>query len=214
MRIIFILFLGFLVGCETLMTRESIRETEKRDMNDRVMVLQKTNADTHNRFADIDADLRQLNGRIEVLENRLGQSTQEKEKLKKSSDEQIADLQKKTTILQEEIAKLTDVVAALSSQVANQANRPSEPQDKSSTFDVAQDFFEKKDFKKAILNFQKFRDNNPKDKRVPEAVYKIAVSFQELGMKDESIPFFEEVISKYPNSSEAKKAKVRLKKVK
>ena len=85
---------------------------------------------------------------------------------------------------------------------------------KKSAYEVGQDFFDQKDWKKAILNFQKYRDESPRGKKVSDATYKMGVSFQELGMKDEAKTFFDELISKYPSSNEAKKAKIRLKALK
>lgn len=220
-RLIPVLFF-FLSACDTLMTRENIRQSEGRDFGgERIQGSTKSSAvtiapiDTNNRFSEIEADLRQMNGRIEIVENRLGQASAEKDSYKKNSDEQVADLQKKFLILQEEMSKLNDAMMLLSSQVSQQAKAsPAAADTKLSLFEEAQSYFEKKEFKKAILSFQKFKDANPKDKRIAEATYKIAVSFQELGMKDESIPFYDEVISKYPNSVEAKKSKIRLKKIK
>ena len=84
-------------------------------------------------------------------------------------------------------------------------------QTKKDTYDIAKEFFEKKDWKQAILNFQKYRDDNPKGVKLADATYKIGVSFQELGMKDEAKTFYDEVQVKYPKSEEARRAKIRLK---
>ena len=54
---------------------------------------------------------------------------------------------------------------------------------------------------------------NPKGKRYADATYKIGMSFQELKLKDDAKAFYQEVIQKFPKSSEAKKAEVRLKKL-
>jgi TolA-binding protein len=225
--LVFSLMLGLLMlgplGCETLMTREGVREAEqKREINDRVTTLQKTTADVNSRFADIDADQRQTNGRIEVLENRMGQMALERERQRKVADDQVAEMQKKLELMQEELGKLADTTNALNAEVA--ALRANASSDSNATatstpttttaYDLAEDLFSKKDFKKAILNYQKFREARPKDKQVPDAIYKTGVSFQELGLKDEAKSFYQELIGKYPNSIEAKKARIRLKKMK
>jgi TolA-binding protein len=82
---------------------------------------------------------------------------------------------------------------------------------KSDTYETAQDLFAKKEWKQAILNFQKYRDENPKGAKFADATYKIGVSFQELGMKDEAKTFYEEVLNKFPKSEDAHRAKIRMK---
>ena len=68
-----------------------------------------------------------------------------------------------------------------------------------------------KKWKDAIVVFSKYRDQFPKGKKYADATYKIGVCFQELGMKEEAKPFLEEVVAKFPGTSEAKKASFRLK---
>ncbi len=81
-------------------------------------------------------------------------------------------------------------------------------------YDIAQDFFGKKEWKKAILSYQKYVDENSKGKNVADAKYKIGVCFQELGMKEEAMAFYEEVIANYAKAEAGKKAKIRLAKLK
>ena len=83
-----------------------------------------------------------------------------------------------------------------------------------SAYDTAQDFFGKKEWKKAILSYQKYVDENSKGKNTPDAKYKIGVCFQELGMKEEAMAFYEEVIANYGKAESGKKAKIRLSKLK
>lgn len=216
-----------LCACQGLVTREGMRDQEqKKEIVERVSTLQKSNADVNNRFADIESDLREVHGRVEVVENRLGQNTSAYDKARKGTDEQLAESQKKIGILQDEISKLQDQVASLAGELANLKMAPPaaaapaasasdkvDAKGEKGAFEVAEEFFDKKEWRKAILNYQKFREAKPKHKKVPEAIYKIGVSFQELGMKDEAKTFYDEVIAKYAGSVEAKKSKIRLKKL-
>jgi tol-pal system protein YbgF len=68
-----------------------------------------------------------------------------------------------------------------------------------------------KDFKKAIVQYSKVQDMNPKSARVPASLYKIGLSFQHLNMQKEARNFFNELIEKYPKSAEAKKARSKSK---
>ena len=81
---------------------------------------------------------------------------------------------------------------------------------KKTSYEVAEDLFSKKDWKKAILSYQKFAEEFPKSKLVPDAKYKTGVSFQELGLKDEALAFYEEVSVQYPQTQAGKKAKIRI----
>lgn len=195
-------------GC--LMTRNEANE-RKVTVQDQVQTLQKTNADQATRFADIDSDMRAMTGRIEVLENRVAQYQAQSQDNVKAQD-----LERKITLLQEEITRLNTVMENLNAEMAGlkagaSAKIP-DPTGKKGAFEIAEEYFGKKEWKKAVLAYQKFRDENPKSKRFPTATLRIGQSFQELGMKDDAKTFFDEVIAKYPSSSEAKQAKTLLKK--
>jgi len=207
----------FLTGC--LKTRNEVRENEQRQvMQQQVVTLQRTNADTANRFADLEEQVRHLNGRVEVVENRMGQSNSGVENALKSSQEQNRDLNQKIALLQEAMTKMEKDIYALNAELqavkADKAAAHAEKtakQSKKDIYEVGQGFFEKKDWKQAILNYQKYRDENPKGAKFADATYKIGVAFQELGMKDEAKTFYDEVVSKFPKSEEARRAKIRLK---
>ncbi|MBY0451639.1 MAG: hypothetical protein K2P92_01305, partial [Bdellovibrionaceae bacterium] len=59
----------------------------------------------------------------------------------------------------------------------------------------------------------KYTDEAPKSKLIPDAKYKIGVSFQELGMKDEAQAYYEEVVANFGATDAGKKAKQRLAKI-
>ena len=94
-----------------------------------------------------------------------------------------------------------------------QVNAPSSDNPKTQ-FQAAEAAFEKKAWKEAILDYEKYRKAFPKGKEFPAATYKIGVSFQELGMADEARAFYEEVIAKFPKGKDAKSAQARLKALK
>lgn len=202
-----------LTGC--LVTRNEAREVERRNQ-DQVVTMQKANADQSNRFNDLDADMRSLNGRIEVLENRMQQVQAQASSQQGMDAARGAELERRVTLLQEEIKRLTELLDATVLEVgalkAGAKAAVPEPTGKKGAFDIAEELFTKKEWRKAILAFQKFRDENPKSKRFPRATLRIGQAFQELGMKDDAKTFFEEVIAKYPSSDEAKQAKTLLKK--
>jgi TolA-binding protein len=184
--------------------------------------LQKTNADVSSRFEEAEDQIRFLNGRVEALENQISQTKQESEFVKKSSSETIQSQTQKMSIFQEALTKMEleqdkmrSEMQALKSALQSDSAQVAMPALPSkNTFETAEAFFAKKDFRQAILEYQKYREKFPKGKNVAVATYKMGICFQELGLKEDAKSFYEEVISKSPKSDEAKKSKIRLQKLK
>jgi len=208
-----------IAGC--LKTRSDVKDGEtKQVMAQQVTTLQRTNADTANRIAELEQEIREMNGKVEVLENKLSRQNPESEKQMKTMNEQVGEANKKLAVYQEELVKqetiikqLTQEVEALKSE-ANSAKAAEKEAEKKTPLQLADEHFKQNDWKKAIIQYQKYRDENPKGKKVAESTYRIAYAFSELGMKDEAKTFYEEVITKFPASPEAKKAKAKIKTIK
>lgn len=225
-----------LSGC--LVTRNELKESEgRRDNQEQVSTMQKSRSpertvvverplpvDPNNRLAEIEASIRELNGRVDVVENRGTQDENARERGRQAVEMQLAETNKKVQLLQEEITKLDGQLQALTEHVnamalkgveEKKAAETSQARDaKKTPFDVAEDHFGKKEWRKAVLNYQKYRDTYPKGRRIPETIYKMGVCFQELGMKDEAKTFYDELVAKFPQSAEARRAKIRLKNLK
>ena len=210
-----------LTGCETFMTREDIkRQEEDRQIRETVTTMQKSKADRDNRLSDMEGDLRSMNGRIEALEhNQQGSS--------KSQESEIQALKKMVEAQNEKLKLIENHMDAteqrLTAAIQAMAEKPSaasapEPAVKGgkkaaaseAAFEDAENAFTSKDYKKAIVKFQNYRDKYPKGPKQAEAAYKIWVCFAELGMKKDAKEFWQEVLEKYPSSPIAKKAKSRL----
>ncbi len=205
-------------GC--LMTRNDIEEVEQRKVvQQQVSTMQRTNADSQSRFTELNEDLRGMSGRIEDLENRIVTLQKEKEKSQLLSDQQLAETNKKVFLLQEEAQKLETQVAFLNQELVKvvagttSASNAVTSGKKEDQFQNGEEAFSKKEWREAILHFQKYRELFPKGKKYPQATYKIGQAFYELGMKDEAKTFFEEVTTKFPENPLAKQAKERLKKI-
>lgn len=217
MRILLFVVMFFaLSGC--LKTRSEVKDTDQRSsMQQQVVSLQKNNADTSNRFSEIEEQVRELTGRVDVVENRQLSGSHDSDKEKRSIQEQQLELNRKLSLLQESVIKMETQIVQLSAEMAAGKEKPpvtAANTSKKSSFELGEDSFQQKDWKKAIINYEKYRQDNPKGKNFGEATYKIGVSFQELKMKDEARTFYEEVISKYPNSDDARRSRQRLKSLK
>lgn len=178
------------------------------------------------RFVEIDEELRTMSGRLDSVENAISQMNaakandgQNANKEKQALDQKFATYEDALKKMDAEIQALTDDVAKLKAPPPPPAPEPAAVKDSgkgkdkkgNKEFDAADELFTAKKFKDAIVHFSKYREQNPKGKKYAEATYKIGVSFQELGMKDEARSFLEEVTAKFPNSKEGKKAAQRLK---
>ena len=78
------------------------------------------------------------------------------------------------------------------------------------TYLRAESYFNLKDFKKAIVDYSKFPEKFTRSSHMPQALYKIGLSFEALGMKEDARSFYAELAEKFPKSAEAKKVKAKL----
>lgn len=166
--------------------------------------------------------IRALNGRVESLENQIQNLHKEKENSQSAvnpDSQKIALLQDALAKMELQLQKLEGEKEHTPSKKSSDANlnlkkettvTPSVSDKKQNAYTTGEELFQKKEWKKAILSFQSFVEESPKNKLVPEAKYKIGVCFQELGLKDEASAFYEEVLAQYPKSESGKKAKIRL----
>jgi TolA-binding protein len=207
MRVLFVAVLSVgLISCETLMTRSELKDQEQKKQ---LQEVQKTSADAVSRIYDFEDEFRKINGRIDVAENRIERLENER----KSEAAKNVELQSRLQTLQDEITKLEGLWTQ--AEAAKRAEKSDAVvEEKKTQFELADELFQKKNWKRAALAFQKFKESRPKDKRVPEAILKIGVCFLELNMPEEAKAFFDELVEKYPNSGEAKKARSRLKSIK
>jgi TolA-binding protein len=206
-----------------LMTRDEIADEEQRKaVQQQVSTLQKTSADEQSHYSEVTDDMRDLRGKVEVLDNRQNQQAKDLIAAQATQNQQLAETNKHITALQEEMQKLSNQVAYLTQEVvklesakpapvAAAATPASGKADKGEAFKAAEENFGKKNYKQAILDYQKYRDSFPNGKKFPQATYKIGLAFKELGMKDEARSFFEEVQTKFPDNPLAKLAKDQLK---
>lgn len=77
------------------------------------------------------------------------------------------------------------------------------------TFLRAESYYKLKQYKKAIIDYSKFPEKYKSSPHMPEALYKIGLSFESLGMKEDAKGFYQELIEKFPKTPQAKKAKLK-----
>ncbi len=214
-----ILVLSSLVLPGCLTTRAELREVDGK-RSQQVSQVQERQAVVASRIDEYDDQFRALNGRIDVIENQMSQFNAGHADRQTLDSRQKDDFDKRFKVYEEALNKLEVQLAAVNEEIRglkakkDVADSPSSGKKDKDIFGSAESAFEKKDFKQAIVDYEAYRKSHPKGKSYPAATFKIGMSFQELGMKDEAKAFFEEVVAKYPASKEAKKASQRLKTLK
>ena len=81
-------------------------------------------------------------------------------------------------------------------------------------FWIGETYYREKWYEKAILEYQKVMENYPKGNKVQASLLKQGLAFFNLGDKANSRLILRELVSKYPNSNEAKIAKQKFKEIK
>lgn len=176
--------------------------------------------------------LRNLSGRIDVVENQLNQMNAAQAGEKDSVAKAKKELDQKFVAYEEALKKLDAQVLALSDEItkmreemaANAAAASAAPskgkksdknkKNNNAAYEEGEKLVGQKKWREAIIAFEEYRKSNPKGKHYADATYKIGVCMQEVGMRAEAKLFYDEVISKFPGSKEAKKAAYRLKTIK
>lgn len=209
-----------LAGC-ALETRNGNKEVEERQvLRKQISTVQASAADMNARFQDLEDGQRRLQGRLEAMEAMSRKEGSSSSKALAASEQRQKEVD---AAYREEFVKMKTEIEALKSQINNyeegqrrssQAAAASAAASEKDPFGSAESKFEKKAWREAILDYQRYRKDNPKGKQFSTATYKIGASFQELGMVDEARAFYEEVVSKFPKSKDATRANAKLKSLK
>ncbi len=77
-------------------------------------------------------------------------------------------------------------------------------------FWIGETYYQKKDFEKAILEYEKAITKYPESSKIPAALFKQALSFLELGDKMNAKNLLKKVIERFPRSEQAEMAKKKL----
>ena len=178
-----------LSGCAGLKTRQQIKDISTVSQEPSV----------HTQITELEANMREFNGRLESLEHRLEQAQQ---KPSSPSEEILTEIRQ----LKSQIDRLSEKVRVLEKNIF--ITTKTSPQ--TLQYLEAEDLFKKKQWQNAILAYEKYRSQNPNGQHWPDATFKIAASFQELQLHQEAKAFYTELINKKPKSAEARRARTRL----
>ena len=194
-------------GC--LLTHEDIRE----EIESEVSLQKQKNKESYekvqggvfsvqSRVAEMEANLRELRGHIDLLLKK----QENQEQLNQDNQKQMEDLTSNFSTslnnLEEQITSLTENLK----QQKEEAKKLME-NDPEYHFKSGKKFFNEENWKKAVVAYERYREKNKNGKLFKKATFQIGQCFQNLDMKKEAQVFFKEVVSSFPKSEEAKKAK-------
>ena len=81
-------------------------------------------------------------------------------------------------------------------------------------FWIGETYYQKKDFEKAILEYEKAITKYPESGKIPAALFKQALAFLELGDKSNAKNLLRRIIERFPLSDQAEMAKKKLETIK
>ena len=79
-------------------------------------------------------------------------------------------------------------------------------------FGLGEVSYGQKAWKKAIVEYSKVQESSTKSPRIPASLLKIGLCFEQLGMQKEAKSFFSELLERFPQAAESKKAQSKMKK--
>ncbi len=182
---------------------------------------------------EMKAEMTRMNGRIEDLERA------QKDANKPGADEALKKLEGRVTELEqaqvnvlEAIKKLQDTSPAADptalfekgeqefghenwdgtiDPLSSYLKSPKPKNAEDAYFMRAEAYYHLEKYKLAIADYSEFPEKYTKSKHMAEALYKIGISFEALGSPDDAKGFYQLLVDKFPKSSQAKKAKSKLK---
>ncbi len=186
---------------------------------------------------ELRSEITRLTGKIEELERQQNQAHQKEASAQgeeaKKLEKRVSELETAQAAVIEQLKKLQN--AALQASVdpaelfekgrkqltsgdlegsiesfTNYLKSPKAKAAEDATFLRGEALYELKQYNRAIADYAQFPEKFTRSPRMPQALYKIGMSFLALQNKSDARAFFTELIEKFPKSPEAKKARSKL----
>jgi tol-pal system protein YbgF len=167
------------------------------------------------RFQSFEDRLKELDGKIEKLasqqiESEKPTSTKETLTEMKGISARVGDLYKDAY----ETFQKGDLGEARRKFEAFLKQYPNTELSDNAQFWLGETYYLKKDFEKAILEYEKAIAKYPEGDKIPAALFKQALAFLELGDKTNARNLLKRVIQRYPHSDQAEMAEKKLETIK
>src|SRR3970040_359819 len=159
--------------------------------------------------------VKEIYERQTMLETQIESLSKDIQEMEKKRDQQITKIQKN---IEQVYSKLNKRLSKLLSKLektsgSEEADSLGSPlvESPDALYLKAESYYQEGKYADAILEFQRFVDTYPRDKRAPTSYLKQGLSLIKIGRKDEAKFFLETLIDKFPKSEEAKTAREKLK---
>jgi len=187
---------------KTRMLEERTRKLEDRDKEMEARLL-KTIDD---RVKPLDSKIDQVALRQSALEKSIREGEKETSSEKKTSPTTAAILYKEAY----EAYQKGDLEGSRRKFESFLGQYPNTELSDNAQFWVGEIYFQKKDYERSILEYEKVVTKYPEGDKVPAALLKQALAFSELGDKTNARNLLRRVVERYPTSDQADMAKKRL----
>ena len=193
----------------------------KGDMEGRLRILEEREKNLEEKNKAQEGKIKELEDRLKGLEVKTsGPATKQTESEKPISKEALAELKGVSTGMGDlykdayETFHKGDLEGARRKLEAFLKQYPNTELSDNAQFWIGETYYLKKDFEKAILEYEKAMVKYPEGDKIPAALFKQALAFLELGDKTNARNLLKRVIEKYPNSDQAEMAKKKLETIK
>lgn len=179
-------------------------EEKNRTLEDRTKVLEEKLKETGERFRGLEGKMTELASKLMEVEK--PPPTKETPAEVKGTSTSVGDLYKDAY----ETFQKGNLEGARRKFEAFLKQYPNTELSDNAQFWIGETYYLKKDFEKAILEYEKAIVKYPEGDKIPAALFKQALAFLELGDKTNARNLLKRVIERYPHSEQAEMAKKRL----
>ena len=144
----------------------------------------------------------------DALETKIDKLSEDLETLRSDIQPQTKQIER---IIEQTYSRLAKRIENLEKRKTSRGHQSAESAN--SLYSTAESYYREKQFKEAILAYQRFIANYPRDRRVPLSYLKQGLSLISIGKKDEAKFFLQTLIDKFPKSEEAEVAKEQLRQI-
>ena len=183
-------------------------EEKSRTLEDRAKILEEKFKETGDRFKGLEEKMTELVSKLKEVEKL--PPTKETPTEVKGASKSVGDLYKDAY----ETFQKGNLEGARRKFEAFLKKYPNTELSDNAQFWIGETYFLKKDFEKAILEYEKAIVKYPEGDKIPAALFKQALAFLELGDKTNARNLLKRVIERYPHSEQAEMAKKRLEGIK
>jgi tol-pal system protein YbgF len=189
---------------EDLAFRTKILEEKNKTLEERARAFEESDKEMETRLKAMEDHAKQLDNRLEQIASQ--SSEPEQPSAERASPTSASNLYRDAY----ETLQKGDMEGTRRKFEAFLKQYPNTELSDNAQFWIGETYYQKKDYEKAILEYEKVIVTYPEGEKVSSALLKQALAFLELGDKTNARNLLKRVIDRYPQSDQAEMAKKRL----